>query len=59
MLGATVMWFVSMGYKAAIKSMGSVTKAVVRLTKHMRSTFYGHFEGKMYNKIEYNLKVSV
>ena len=36
-LKATVTWIFSMGYNAAIKSTESVTKAVVRLHKYVRS----------------------
>ena len=57
MLKATVTWLVSMGYNAAIKSAESVTKAVVRLPKYMRSKFYRNFEEKLYDETEYNLEV--
>ena len=50
MLKATVTWLVSMGYNAAIKSAESVTKAVVRLPKYMRSKFYRNFEEKLYDE---------
>ena len=56
-LKAAITWLVSMGYNAAIKSTESVTKAVVRLPKYMRSKFYRDFEGKLYDETEYNLEV--
>ena len=46
-----------MGYNTAIKSTESVTKAVVRLPKYMRSKFYRDFEGKLDDETEYNLEV--
>ena len=58
-LKATVTWLVSMGYNVAIKSTESVTKAVFRLLKYMRSKFCRNFEGKLYDKTEHNLQVFV
>ena len=48
-----------MRYNGTIKSTESVTIAVVKLPKYMRSKFYQHFEGNLYNETTYNLEVSV
>ena len=58
-LKATVMWLVFLEYNAAIKSTESVTKTVVKLPGYMRSKFYGDFEIKLQNEIEFNLEVSL
>ena len=48
-----------MAYNAAIKSIESVSKAIVKLPKYMRGKFYRDFEGKLYNETEYNLEIFV
>ena len=53
------MWLVFLEYNAAIKSTESVTKTVLKLPGYMRSKFYGDFEIKLQNEIEFNLEVSL
>ena len=55
-LRSTVIWLKSMGYNFAIQSVESVTKAVMRLPRFMRSKFYQDFKDLTYDRNDLNLQ---
>ena len=50
-----VTWLTSMGYTSSLKSTENVTKAVLRLPKQLRSSFYEKFTSKYFNEEQINL----
>ena len=50
-----VTWLNSMGYSASLKATESVTKAVMRLPKNLRSSFYKHFNNENFDENKINL----
>ena len=56
-LKTIVTWLKTMGYDGALKSVESVTKAVMRLRKYLRQKFSLNFKIISYNEREINLEI--